>query len=143
MSFRLTVFTTEASASTREIYKKTGVQSCKVTHHRTSALQYAGFEGLGPHKVNNLTNHILDKQHSAYQSQAEWQVSWTVLLISFYFILLVIANNTYSDMQCDVWPSEGRRFVLCCTCNNASSTQYRLVLQETSPTFADVAPASK
>jgi hypothetical protein len=37
-----------------------------------------------PYQVNTLTNHILDKQHSAYQSQAEWQVSWTVW-IGFYF----------------------------------------------------------
>jgi hypothetical protein len=84
----------QASSSTKEVYKATGVQSCKVTHHRASALQYAKFEGLQqPYQVNTVTNHILDKQHSAYQSEAEWQVSWTVILLRFYFTLL--ANSTF------------------------------------------------
>jgi hypothetical protein len=61
-------------------------------HHHTSALQYARFEGLQPNQVNTLMNHILDKKHSAYQSQAEFQVSWTVLL-GFYFTLL--AKSTF------------------------------------------------
>jgi hypothetical protein len=58
----------------KTIYKPTGVQSCKVTHHCTAALQYAG---VLPHQINTLTNHILDKQHAAYQLQAEWEVHWT------------------------------------------------------------------
>lgn len=66
--------TTEASSSTKEIYKETGVHTTKVTHHRTAALQWAGFMGLAPWQINTMTNHILDKQHSAYQSQAEWEV---------------------------------------------------------------------
>jgi hypothetical protein len=93
-SHDLPFFTTETlSSTTKEIYKATRVHNCKVTHHHTSALQYAGFvEGLQPYQVNTLMNCILDKQHSAYQSQAEeWQVSWTVL-ICVYFTLL--ANST-------------------------------------------------
>ena len=65
----------EASNSTREIFKATGVNSCKLTHHRTSALQYAGFEGLTPTQVNTMTNHLIDKQFSAYGSEAEKMVS--------------------------------------------------------------------
>jgi hypothetical protein len=64
----------------KEIYKATGVVHSKVTHHRTAALQYAGFNGLAPYQINTLTNHLLDKQHSAYQSQAEWEVRTTYLL---------------------------------------------------------------
>ena len=65
----------EASNSTREIFKAMGVNSCKVTHHRTSALQYAGFEGLTPPQVNTMTNHLVEKQFSAYGSEAEKMVS--------------------------------------------------------------------
>jgi len=65
---------TEASASTREIYKATGIKNGKVCHHRTAALQLAGFMGLQPYQINTMTNHILDKQHVAYQAQAEWEV---------------------------------------------------------------------
>jgi hypothetical protein len=68
------VSATEASSSTKEIYRATGVKNSKVTHHRTAALQMAGFMGLRPDQINTLTNHILDKQHSAYQAQAEWEV---------------------------------------------------------------------
>jgi hypothetical protein len=64
----------EASSSTKETHRATGVKNSKVTHHRTAALQMAGFMGLRPDQINTLTNHILDKQHSAYQAQAEWEV---------------------------------------------------------------------
>jgi hypothetical protein len=74
--------TAEAAESTKAIYEATGVVNCKVTHHRTAALQYAGFEGLIAEQVNTLTNHLLETQHAAYHSQAEWVVSWT-LRISF------------------------------------------------------------
>ena len=59
----------------KQIFAATGVQSCKLTHDRTTSLQYAGFEGLAPFQVNTLTNHMLDKQHSAYQSVTECEVS--------------------------------------------------------------------
>jgi hypothetical protein len=65
---------TEASSSTKEIYRATGVKNCKVTHHRTAALQKAGFCGLTAEQINRLTNHLLEKQHRAYQSQACWEV---------------------------------------------------------------------
>jgi hypothetical protein len=59
----------------KQIYQATGVVSCKVTHHRTAALQYAGFLGLGPFQVNTMTNHFIEKQHSAYGPVAEKEVS--------------------------------------------------------------------
>lgn len=75
----------EASNSTREIYKNTGIKSCKLTHHRTAAIQHGGFEGLTPSQINTMTSHMIDKQHSAYQSVTEREVSkilCTVLLVS-------------------------------------------------------------
>ena len=71
----------EASTSTKQIYEATGVKNSKVTHHRTAALQMAGFQGLRPDQINTLTNHMLDKQHSAYQAQAEWEVRVKLVLI--------------------------------------------------------------
>jgi hypothetical protein len=65
----------EAVNATRDILCATGVTRTKVTHHRTAALQYAGFWGLAPWQVNTMTNHMLDKQHSAYQSVTEYSVS--------------------------------------------------------------------
>ena len=65
----------EAASATKDILKGTGVVSTKVTHHRTAALQYAGFFGLAPWQVNTMTNHMLDKQHSAYQSVTEYEVN--------------------------------------------------------------------
>ena len=53
------------------IYAATGVINSKVCHHRTAALQYGGFESLGPHQVNTLTKHKLEKQSSAYGPVAE------------------------------------------------------------------------
>ena len=65
----------ETSNYTKEMYKATGVTNCKVTHHRTAALQYAGFNGLEPYQINMLTHHMLDKQFAAYQSVGEKIVS--------------------------------------------------------------------
>jgi len=76
----------EASNSTREIYKATKVRNCKLTHHRTAALQYAGFEGLHPFQINSLTNHKNEKQQSAYQSQTEWEVRTCNMSFSFLII---------------------------------------------------------
>ena len=56
------------------VFTSTGIDSCKLTHQRTMALQYAGFEGLQPYQVNTMTNHMLEKQHSAYQSVTEKEV---------------------------------------------------------------------
>jgi hypothetical protein len=55
----------------REVYNATGVESCKLTHHRTHAVQYAGSEGLAPWQINTLTKHMLQKFHSAYQSEVD------------------------------------------------------------------------
>jgi 4-diphosphocytidyl-2C-methyl-D-erythritol kinase len=84
----------DASNSTKQIYEATGVQTCKVTHHRTAALQYAGFMGLQPHQINSLTNHILDKQHAAYSSQAEWEVSF------FFYNYLYATNPNSHTLAC-------------------------------------------
>ena len=50
-------------------------------HQRTTALQYAGFEGLQPYQVNTMTNHMLEKQHSAYQSVTEKEVHFNFLML--------------------------------------------------------------
>ena len=55
----------------KAIYEGAGVASCKRTHERTNAIQYAGSEGLAPWQINTFTNHILDKLNSAYQSEAD------------------------------------------------------------------------
>ena len=55
----------------QDVYKKTGVESCKVTHHRTQCVQFAGTEGLRPDQINTLTKHILQKFFKAYQSQCD------------------------------------------------------------------------
>jgi hypothetical protein len=59
----------------RQIYKATGVINCKITHDRTAAIQYAGAMGLMPHQINSFTNHLLEKMHRAYQSEADREVS--------------------------------------------------------------------
>ena len=53
------------------IYAATGVVNAKVCHHRTAALQLGGFESLGPHQINTLTKHRIEKQSSAYGPVAE------------------------------------------------------------------------
>ena len=62
---------TAASKAMKRMFAGTGINSCKVTHQRTMALQYAGFMGLAPFQINTMTNHMLEKQHSAYQSVTE------------------------------------------------------------------------
>ena len=59
----------------KQIYAATGVQPCKVTHHRTNATQYGGFNGMAPWQINTMTNHRLEKQSSAYGSVTERLVS--------------------------------------------------------------------
>ena len=70
--------TKDASKPMSDIYEATGVVNCKVTHHRTACLQYAGFWGLGPFQVNTMTNHFIEKQHSSYGPVAE-KVTLTVM----------------------------------------------------------------
>jgi hypothetical protein len=59
----------------KQIYAATGIKSCKVTHERTNAIQYAGSEGLAPHQINSFTKHILDKLHRAYMAESDKEVS--------------------------------------------------------------------
>jgi hypothetical protein len=40
-----------------------------------------------PYQINTLTNHILEKQLSAYGSEAEWEVS-TVCTVHFFYLIM-------------------------------------------------------
>ena len=64
----------ETANSTKQIFKAMAIESCKVTHLRTNAVQAAGFEGLFPHQINTLTKHMVEKMFSAYQSIVEKEV---------------------------------------------------------------------
>jgi hypothetical protein len=61
--------------STREIYGETVVQTSKVMHHHSGCLQNLDFTALHAYQINMLTNHIMEKQLSAYRSEAEWEAS--------------------------------------------------------------------
>ena len=58
----------ELSAMT-QVFAATGVESCKLTHNRTHAVQLGGSEGLAPWQLNTFTKHMLDKLNSAYQPE--------------------------------------------------------------------------
>jgi hypothetical protein len=45
--------------------------------------------GLTAEQINRLTNHLLDKQYKAYQSQACWEVRTLLYL----FELLLLCNK--------------------------------------------------
>jgi hypothetical protein len=64
----------DAGSAMRQIYRATGVVNCKVTHDRTTAIQYAGAMGLAPYQINSFTNHLLEKIHRSYQSEADREV---------------------------------------------------------------------
>lgn len=49
-----------------QVYEKTGVRSCKLTHHRSHCVMHASTEGLQPHQVSTLTKHQTDKLSQAY-----------------------------------------------------------------------------
>ncbi|CAJ1935065.1 unnamed protein product [Cylindrotheca closterium] len=55
----------------REIYVKTGVESCKVTHHRTHCVMHASTEGLQQYQVSTLTKHMNDKLTKSYWAEME------------------------------------------------------------------------
>jgi hypothetical protein len=63
----------EESNAITQVYKKTGVSSCKVTHHRTAAIQLAGSESLAPYQISSFTKHMLEKIHSAYMPEIDKQ----------------------------------------------------------------------
>jgi hypothetical protein len=63
----------EESSAIKQVYKKTGVSSCKVTHHRTHAIQLAGSEGLAPYQVATISKHITEKLTSAYMPEIDKQ----------------------------------------------------------------------
>jgi hypothetical protein len=56
----------QESAAMTQVYAETGVESCKLTHNRTHAVQLGGSEGLAPWQLNTFTKHMLDKLNSAY-----------------------------------------------------------------------------
>ena len=59
--------TTDTANSTSQIFKVCGIRDiAKLTHHRSAALQLGGFKGLSESENNALTDHKLDKHHSAY-----------------------------------------------------------------------------
>jgi hypothetical protein len=64
----------QQSSAAKEVYKKTGVNSCKLTHHRTLAVQHAGSEGLAPFQIATMTKHMLDKLHSSYMCEVDKEV---------------------------------------------------------------------
>jgi hypothetical protein len=57
------------SAAMTQVYRETGVESYKMTHNRTHAVQLGGSEGLAPWQLNTFTKHMLDKLNSAYQPE--------------------------------------------------------------------------
>jgi hypothetical protein len=101
----------EESNAMKWVYKKCGISSCKLTHHRLQAVQYAGSRGLHPWQINTLTKHMLDKQHSCYQPECdiqtlkvmsgfplvstEYYVMLYVLCVFFVFIIYLNIANLY------------------------------------------------
>jgi hypothetical protein len=63
----------EESNAIKQVYEKTGVSSCKVTHHRTHAIQLAGSESLAPYQISSFTKHMLEKLHSSYMPEVDKQ----------------------------------------------------------------------
>lgn len=61
---------TESNAM-RQVLRASGVDSCKVTHHRTQAVQYAGSKGLRPDQVSSFTKHMVEKLFSAYLPEVD------------------------------------------------------------------------
>ena len=61
----------EESNAMKDVLNKTGVRSFKKTHHRSQAIQLAGSEGLAPWQINTFTKHLIEKLHSAYQSEMD------------------------------------------------------------------------
>ncbi len=53
-----------------------------------------------PYQINTLTNHILEKQLSAYGSEAEWEVS------TAFIRLWILTKYIIEDMQCGSWTQE-------------------------------------
>jgi hypothetical protein len=85
---------TDCSTAMEKIYEATGVVNGKVTHHRTAALQHAGFEGLDPPQVNTMTHHFIEKQHSAYGPVAEKVVSPKSFLTNLFPAASFISHYT-------------------------------------------------
>jgi hypothetical protein len=63
----------EESKAMKQVLVKSGVHSCKVTHHRTQAVQLAGSESLAPYQIATFTKHMLEKIHSAYMPELDKQ----------------------------------------------------------------------
>ena len=50
--------------------------------------------GLAPYQINTFTNHILNKLNSAYQSEADREVSTSSIQNYFYFLVLTLLTYT-------------------------------------------------
>jgi hypothetical protein len=90
----------EETNAIKDVYKVCGISSCKVTHHRTQAVQYAGSRGLLPWQINTMTKHILDKQHACYQPECELQTmkvmsGFPLVSTSFYIFFLFYLFSNY------------------------------------------------
>jgi hypothetical protein len=59
----------QESLAMMQVYAATGVESCKLTHNRTHAVQLGGSEGLAPWQLNTFIKHMLDKLNLAYQPE--------------------------------------------------------------------------
>ena len=56
----------QESSAMEQVYKATKIDACKLTHHRTNAVQRAGSESLAPHQISTMTKHVLDHFHKSY-----------------------------------------------------------------------------
>jgi hypothetical protein len=64
----------QQTRSAKEVYEKTGVSSCKLTHHRTLAVQHGASEGLAPYQISTMTKHLLDKLNASYMAEVDKEV---------------------------------------------------------------------
>jgi hypothetical protein len=64
----------QQSTAVKEVYEKSGVSSCKLTHHRTLAVQHARYEGLAPFQILTMTKYMLDKLHLSYMAEVGKEV---------------------------------------------------------------------
>ena len=63
----------QESSAMKEVFASTGVESGKLTHNRTQAVQKAGAESLAPWQVTTMTKHLLNKYFKSYASESDKQ----------------------------------------------------------------------
>ena len=61
----------QESSAMSQVFKATKIDPCKLTHHRTNAVQRAGSESMAPHQISTMTKHVLDKMHQAYYPEVD------------------------------------------------------------------------